>query len=102
MIQFTLIIQMKKRKKYHTVRIFQKLNRTIVKWGKIDTSNTQIHSLLGTGSSVNSGGFNQLKFAIIFKREIRYHQTCSFNQWRVENKYTCIFYPMTDQEAILS
>ena len=31
MIQFTLIIQMKKRKKYHTVRIFQKLNRTIVK-----------------------------------------------------------------------
>ena len=55
MIQFTLIIQMKKRKKYHTVRIFQKLNRTIVKWGKINTSNTQIQSLLGTGSSVNSG-----------------------------------------------
>jgi hypothetical protein len=55
MIQFTLIIQMKKRKKYHTVRIFQKLNWTIVKWGKINTSNTQIQSLLGTGSSVNSG-----------------------------------------------
>jgi hypothetical protein len=51
-----------KNKKYNIVRTFQKCNRKIVERVKIDTSNTcaQIHdsshSLLGTGTSLNSGG----------------------------------------------
>ena len=51
-----------KNKKYNIARTFQKCNKKIVERVKIDTSNTcaQIHdsshSLLGTGTSLNSGG----------------------------------------------
>ena len=48
--------------KYHTVGTIPKSNRKIVERGKIDTFNTQIYdhwlSLLGTGTSINSGGIN--------------------------------------------
>ena len=49
-----------KNKKDHTVRTISKSNIKIVDRGEIDTCNTQIHDrslfLLGTGTSVNSGG----------------------------------------------
>ena len=49
-----------KSKKYHTVGTIPKSNIKIVKRGKIDTPNTQIHDWsifwLGTGTSIKRGG----------------------------------------------
>jgi len=56
----TVPLQVKlKYKKYHTVGSIPKSNRKIVKGGKIDTPNTQIHdrsrSWLGIGTSIKLG-----------------------------------------------
>jgi len=48
-----------KNEKYHTVKIFSKSNRKIVKRSKIDTPKKQIHdhslSWLATDTSIKSG-----------------------------------------------
>jgi hypothetical protein len=48
----------RKNKKYLTVRIVPKSNRTIIERGKLDITNPQIHdcslSWLGTGTSIKT------------------------------------------------
>ena len=59
LINYKILMNKMKNKKYHTVETIPKLNIKIVERGKIDTPNTQIHdpslSWLGTGTLIKSG-----------------------------------------------
>ena len=59
LINYKILMNKMKNKKYQTVETILKLNIKIVERGKIDTPSTQIHdpslSWLGTGTLIKSG-----------------------------------------------
>jgi len=80
-------------KKYHTVGIIPKSNIKILERGKIDTSNTQIHdrslSLLGTDTSIKSGGVKLVVLTQIFSLS-EMMRSCKYFA-RVSNMPTFIY-----------